>query len=64
VECSGLDAGWFRDRCERLRLRAVAPQSQTTSASRYAVKRRTRQRCGKHPTGDGGMLCRLRPLGP
>ena len=45
LECSGLDAGWFRERCEQLRLRAVAPEGQAASASRYAVKRRVRERC-------------------
>lgn len=45
VECSGLDAGWFRDRCERLRLRAIAPEGQAASASRYSVKRRVQKRC-------------------
>jgi hypothetical protein len=44
VECSGLNAGWFRDRRERLRLRAVAPEGQCTSAARFAVKRRARCR--------------------
>lgn len=45
LECSGLNAGWFRDRCERLRLRAVAPEGQTASASRYNSKRRVQARC-------------------
>jgi hypothetical protein len=45
LECSGLDAGWFRDRCEQLRLGAVAPEGQAASASRYAVKRRVLKRC-------------------
>jgi len=45
LECSGLDAGWFRERCEQLRLRAVAPEVQAASASRNAVKRRVRERC-------------------
>ena len=43
LECSGLDAGWFCDRLEKLRLRIKAPEGQ--AINRFATKHRGLKRC-------------------
>jgi hypothetical protein len=55
VEASGLDAGWFRDRCEKLAKRTVAPEVQR-SANRFNSKIRFKRLAGTMTPPEAGRL--------